>query len=188
MEVQEAIEILKQFQKDTPKLPYDCLANKEIEAVSVLLNEYEKQQKEIKENKENWILAQNEVLGYAQGYKDGKQHKQTATAMIVENRQYQIIEEEIKRYKIIIEKQQKEIQKLEARKYMFNAETGEITQIPIDNNYINKNKIKEKIEELKFLLYSFEKKQEEKLEYVDKGSMNSILAQISILNAVLEEQ
>lgn len=126
MEVQEAIEILKQFQKDTPKLPYDCLANKEIEAVSVLLNEYEKQQKEI--------------------------------------------------------------QKLEARKYMFNAETGEITQIPIDNNYINKNKIKEKIEELKFLLYSFEKKQEEKLEYVDKGSMNSILAQISILNAVLEEQ
>ena len=100
MEVQEAIEILKQFQKDTPKLPYDCLANKEIEAVSVLLNEYDKQQ------------------------------------------------EEIKRYKIIIEKQQKEIQKLEARKYMFNAETGEITQIPIDNNYINKNKIKEKIEEL----------------------------------------
>lgn len=84
-------------------------------------------------------------------------------------------------------KQEKIIQKLEARKYMLNAETGEITQILIDNNYINKNKIKEKIEELKFLLYSFEKKQEEKLEYVDKGSMNSILAQISILNAVLEE-
>ena len=102
--------------------------------------------------------------------------------------EYDKQQEEIKRYKIIIEKQQKEIQKLEARKYMFNAETGEITQIPIDNNYINKNKIKEKIEELKFLLYSFEKKQEEKLEYVDKESMNSILAQISILNAVLEEQ
>lgn len=62
--------------------------------------------------------------------------------------EYDKQQEEIKRYKIIIEKQQKEIQKLEARKYMFNAETGEITQIPIDNNYINKNKIKEKIEEL----------------------------------------
>ena len=59
--------------------------------------------------------------------------------------EYDKQQEEIKRYKIIIEKQQKEIQKLEARKYMFNAETGEITQIPIDNNYINKNKIKEKI-------------------------------------------
>lgn len=44
-------------------------------------------------------------------------------------------------------KQEKIIQKLEARKYMFNAETGEITQIPVDNNYISKDKIKGKIEE-----------------------------------------
>ena len=47
----------------------------------------------------------------------------------------------------LIEKQQKEIERLEARKYMFNAETGEISQIPIDNNYISKDKIKAKIEE-----------------------------------------
>lgn len=47
----------------------------------------------------------------------------------------------------LIEKQSKEIEelrninkKLEARKYMLNAETGEIYQIPIGNNYINKTK------------------------------------------------
>lgn len=55
----------------------------------------------------------------------------------------------------LIEKQQKEIEKLkdinkklEARKYMLNTITGEVTAIPIDNNYISKDKIKAKIEEL----------------------------------------
>lgn len=38
--------------------------------------------------------------------------------------------------------------KLEARKYMLNAITGEVTAIPIDNNYISKDKIKAKIEEI----------------------------------------
>lgn len=63
MEVQEAIEILKQFQKDTPKLPYDCLANKEIEAVGVVLNEYEKQQKEIKELEKHYKHEQEYING-----------------------------------------------------------------------------------------------------------------------------
>ena len=48
----------------------------------------------------------------------------------------------------LIQNQQKEIERLEARKYMFNAETGEISQIPLNNNYISKDKIKAKIEEL----------------------------------------
>lgn len=36
--------------------------------------------------------------------------------------------------------------KLESRKYMLNAETGEVTAIPIDNNYIPKSKVIEKID------------------------------------------
>ena len=47
----------------------------------------------------------------------------------------------------LIENQKKEIEKLEARRYMYNAETGEISQIPLNNNYISKDKIKAKIEE-----------------------------------------
>ena len=40
---------------------------------------------------------------------------------------------------------QEEIEKLIAKRYMYNAETGEVTAIPIDNNYISKNKIRELI-------------------------------------------
>lgn len=51
-------------------------------------------------------------------------------------------------YEETIEQQQKEIERLEARKYIYNAVTGEISQIPLNNNYISKDKIKAKIEEL----------------------------------------
>ena len=121
--------------------------------------------------------------------------------------EYDKQQEEIKRYKIIIEKQQKENEELRKQlneenkrcmmlaiekqdyfeKYRYNLQQNESLTKEF-SNVIPVQKVKDKIEELKFLLYSFEKKQEEKLEYVDKGSMNIILAQISILNAVLEEQ
>jgi len=43
----------------------------------------------------------------------------------------------------LIEKQQKEIEKLKSKKYILNAETNEIKEIPISENYISKDKIKE---------------------------------------------
>lgn len=52
------------------------------------------------------------------------------------------------RTKVIIEKQQKEIEKLKSRKYILNAETNEIKEIPISDDYISKDKIKEKIKEV----------------------------------------
>lgn len=70
--------------------------------------------------------------------------------------------------KNLIEKHSKEIEelkainkKLEARKYMYNAETGEVTAIPIDNNYISKAKIKAKIEELKQKKYILSSRESE---------------------------
>ena len=45
-------------------------------------------------------------------------------------------------------KELEENRKLTARKYMLNAETGELKEIPIDNNYIPKSKVQEKIEDL----------------------------------------
>lgn len=56
-------------------------------------------------------------------------------------------EETVKIILNLIDNQQKEIERLEARRYMYNAKTGEISQIPVDNNYISKDKIKAKIEE-----------------------------------------
>ena len=46
----------------------------------------------------------------------------------------------------LIEQQQKEIEKLKKPKYIIDCETGTITRI--DNNFIHKDKIKEKIKEL----------------------------------------
>ena len=74
---------------------------------------------------------------------------------------------------------------------MYNAETGEVTAIPIDNNYISKNKIKAKIVECREILYSFEKELELKAnkdKFIYKESLNCLLGQISILQSLLEEE
>lgn len=48
----------------------------------------------------------------------------------------------------LIEKQQKEIEELKKPKYLLNAKTGEITTIN-NSEFISKDKIKAKIEEIK---------------------------------------
>lgn len=73
------------------------------------------------------------------------------TDITITNRQAQAIENLIARYKEL-----EENRKLTARKYMLNAETGELKEIPIDNNYILKSKVQEKIEELEELVKDFE--------------------------------
>mgnify|MGYP002768491730 CR=1 FL=1 len=77
--------------------------------------EIEKLQKENEELKQDRntnyqmiALAQNEMLGYIQGYEDGKKLKRSAVACAVENQQYYIIKKEIEHYKEYIEKLQKE--------------------------------------------------------------------------------
>lgn len=80
--------------------------------------EIEKLQKENEELKQDRntnyqmiVLAQNEMLGYIQGYEDGKKLKRSAVACAVENQQYYIIKKEIEHYKEYIEKLQKENEK-----------------------------------------------------------------------------
>ena len=79
----------------------------------------QKENEELKQDKNNnyqmIALAQNEVLGYMQGYEDGKKLKRSAVACVVENQQYYIIKKEIEHYKKYIEKLQKENEELKAR-------------------------------------------------------------------------
>ena len=42
MNIEEAKEIMNNFIKDTPKMPYECLMNKEVDAVETVLNELER--------------------------------------------------------------------------------------------------------------------------------------------------
>ena len=47
MQIEEATEIMNNFIKDTPKLPFECLMNKEVEAVETLINYVETMHSEL---------------------------------------------------------------------------------------------------------------------------------------------
>ena len=81
-----------------------------------ILSEYKKvlkENEELKQDRNNnyqmIALAQNEALGYMQGYEDGKKLKRSAIANIVENQQYYIIKKQIEKYETYIEQLRKEL-------------------------------------------------------------------------------
>lgn len=80
-----------------------------------LIKSLQKENEELKQDRNNnyqmIALAQNEALGYTQGYEDGKNLKRSAVANIVENQQYYIFNKQIEHYKENIEKLQKENEK-----------------------------------------------------------------------------
>ena len=85
------------------------------QALDNLLSDYKrvlKENEELKQDRNNnyqmIALAQNEALGYMQGYEDGKKLKRSAVANIVENQQYYIFNKQIEHYKEYIVKLQKE--------------------------------------------------------------------------------
>ena len=90
-----------------------------IKIVLYLIEKLQKENEELKEDRNNnyqmIALAQNELLGYMQGYEDGKKLKRSAVACVVENQQYYIIKKEIEHYKEYIEKVQKENEELKAK-------------------------------------------------------------------------
>lgn len=95
-------------------------------------------------------LAQNEALGYMQGYEDGKKSKRSAVAYIVENQQCYILNKQIEHYKEYIKKLQKE-----------NEEYSKQLDLDyVDKNYISKKKIEDTIEELKGKLKDISKRRE----------------------------
>ena len=84
--------------------------------VDVILSDYKRVLKENEELKQEKInnykmiaLAQNEALGYMQGYEDGKKLKRSAVANIVENQQYYIIKKQIEKYETYIEQLREEL-------------------------------------------------------------------------------
>ena len=132
--------------------------NKDKEALEHILSDYKRVLKENEELKQEKInnyrmiaLAQNEVLGYMQGYEDGKKLKKSAVACVVENQQYYIIKKEIEHYKEYIEKLQKENEELK-NKLLDTLEGQKVieeeTPQYIKENSIPIQKVKEKIGEI----------------------------------------
>lgn len=115
-----------------------------------ILSDYKRVLKENEELKEEKInnykmiaLAQNEALGYMQGYEDGKNSRTSAIASIVENQQYYIIKKQMEKYEEHIAKLQKENEEFKRLHIQDNKHLDFIMQhsIPIQ-------KVKDKIEEL----------------------------------------
>jgi hypothetical protein len=130
----------------------------QINSMQHILSDYKrvlKENQELKQDRNNnyqmIALAQNEVLGYMQGYEDGKKLKRSAVACVVENQQYYIIKKEIEHYKEYIEKLQKENEELK-NKLLDTLEGQKVikeeTPQYIKENFIPVQKIKDKIEKL----------------------------------------
>ena len=124
-----------------------------------ILSDYKrvlKENEELKQDRNNnyqmIALAQNEVLGYMQGYEDGKKLKKSAVACVVENQQYYIIKKEIEHYNKKIEKLQKENEELKeiyrSEKKMKNEYVKLYQDLLLKENVIPIQKIKDKIEKI----------------------------------------
>jgi hypothetical protein len=129
----------------------------DVNILDTLLNIIKKLQKENEELKEDRnnnyqmiALAQNEMLGYIQGYEDGKKLKRSAVACVVENQQYYIIKKEIEHYKEHIEKLQKENEEL--KNDYENLNNSVVVKNYCIKNSIPIQKIKDKIKEEKMPL------------------------------------
>ena len=124
------------------------------QAIEHILSDYKrvlKENEDLKQDRNNnyqmIALAQNEVLGYMQGYEDGKKLKRSAVECVVENQKYYLIRKEIDHYKEHIVKLQKENEELKDFK-------KQVTEIESTNfikykNYISKLEVKDKREVIK---------------------------------------
>ena len=106
----QAIEhILRDYKRVLKESEY---MHNELNKQQTTINKYAKEIKELKQDRNNnyqmIALAQNEMLGYMQGYEDGKKLRRSAVASIVENQQYYIVRKQMEKYEEHIKKLQKE--------------------------------------------------------------------------------
>lgn len=110
---------------------------KQITTILNLIEKLQKENEELKQDRNNnyqmIALAQNEALGYMQGYEDGKKLKRSAVANIVENQQYYIFNKQIEHYKEYIEKLLKENELLRTEVNSLKKENEELNEKILDN-------------------------------------------------------
>ena len=85
-----------------------------------VLKENEELKEDRKNNNEMIAFAQNELLNYMSGYEEGKKHKMTAVAQVVENQQYYIVRKQMEKYEEHIKRLQKENEELKENRKNIN--------------------------------------------------------------------
>ena len=113
----------------------------------VLLKENEELKEDRKNNNEMIALAQNEILNYMSGYEEGKKHKMTAVAQVVENQQYYRVRKQMEKYEELIKMLQKENEEL--KEYKKIAELTKISCCTAQNCEALNNAIKSELENQK---------------------------------------
>lgn len=168
--IEEDIELL-QDETSSLELFFKCKGSEKYKiALEHILSDYKRVLKENEELKEEKInnyrmiaLAQNEALGYMQGYEDGKKHKMTAMTQVVENQQYYIIQKQMEKYEKHIKKLQKENEELNLKYYMLytgKIENLKAQEVKIKSQVIPVQEVKDKIEEYKNMLKTCNKAKE----------------------------
>ncbi len=160
------------------------------EAYKVILSDYKrvlKENEELKEDRKNnnvmISLAQNELLNYMSGYEDGKKHKMTAMAQVIENQQYYIVRKQMEKYEErikMLQKENEELKNLMAHKNDYTKKLEEDLFENCSNYVIPVQKVKDKIEYL-------DKQQKQWLEDRElKASDSEIIFARDVLRELLE--
>ena len=132
---------------------------KYIWALQNLLSDYKrvlKENDELKEDRKNnnemIAFAQNELLNYMSGYEEGKKHKMTAVAQVVENQQYYIVRKQMEKYEEHIKRLQKENEEWQRAYQEEKDKQFDFINKISSNDSISVQKVKDKIEEYKNML------------------------------------
>ena len=116
-----------------------------------LIEKLKKENEELKEDRKNnnemIALAQNEILNYMSGYEEGKKHKMTAVAQVVENQQYYRVRKQMEKYEEHIKMLQKENEELKEK---IREHTLLISPYYVKENFIPVQKVKDIIDRIDY--------------------------------------
>lgn len=116
-----------------------------------LIEKLKKENEELKEDRKNnnemIALAQNEILNYMSGYEEGKKHKMTAVAQVVENQQYYRVRKQMEKYEEHIKMLQKENEELKEK---IREHTLLISPYYVKENFIPVQKVKDIINRIDY--------------------------------------
>ena len=113
-----------------------------------VLKENEELKEDRKNNNEMIAFAQNELLNYMSGYEEGKKHKMTAVAQVVENQQYYIVRKQMEKYEEHIKRLQKENEEWQRAYQEEKDKQFDFINKISSNDSISVQKVKDKIKEL----------------------------------------
>lgn len=153
--IEEDIELL-QDETSSLVLFFKCKGSEKYKiALEHILSDYKrvlKENEELKEDRKNnnemIAFAQNELLNYMSGYEEGKKHKMTAVAQVVENQQYYIVRKQMEKYEEHIKRLQKENEEWQRAYQEEKDKQFDFINKISSNDSIPVQKVKDKIEEL----------------------------------------